>query len=301
MTIGVAWIRKSTEGEELWIASDSRLTGDGMIWDDCPKLVVLPRRDAIAGFSGTTRQAYPLLLQMANAIGAYLPARSGSLEFFDLVGHLERVANSMLDDVKPDPHVSGPPEKHRAFGAPGDAIVLGGFSRDVGGFVLRALEYDRANLKWRFARVRGSPAKLGPNLVFRVFGDGPSRRRYGEMLRTTLAERRKIKTPAYFDFEPIEVLWSFLKMPSSGLQPLPAARRPNTTGGAVQVMRALAGADATPFAVRWGTRPVRDYLFGRPCSPYEQPDVPLLAESPAPDRMLQIIAPTEWTVASDEV
>jgi len=31
MTIGAAWISKSTEGEELWIASDSRLTGDGNV------------------------------------------------------------------------------------------------------------------------------------------------------------------------------------------------------------------------------------------------------------------------------
>jgi hypothetical protein len=300
MTIGIAWIRKSSEGEELWIASDSRLTGDGLIWDDCPKLVVLPRRDAVAGFSGTTRQAYPLLLQMANAIASYLPARTGALEFFDLVGSMERVANSMLDDVAADPGVHGAPETARAFGTPGDSIILGGFSRAVGRFVLRALEYDPANRNWRFARVRGSPAKLGPNLVFRVFGDRTSRRRYDEMLRAKLAEERKTKTSAYFDFEPIEVLWSLLKMPASHAQPLPAGRRPETTGGAPQVLRVLAGADATPFAVRWGRGANRDYLLGRPCFPYERPDVPLLVESGDPQRMLQIVAPTEWTVAQGD-
>lgn len=298
MTIGIVWKRKSSDGEELWISSDSRLTGDGLIWDDCPKLVVLPRRDAVAGFSGTTRQAYPLLLQMANAIRAYPPARTGSLEFFDLAGHLERVANSMLEDVKLDPAVRGTPEIKRAFGTPGDSIVLGGFSRAAGGFVLRALEYDTANRNWRFARVRGSPVKLGPNLVFRVFGDRPSRRRYSEMLVDKLAERRKTKTAAYFDFEPLEVLWTFLNLPSSAERPLPPARRPETTGGAVQALRVLAGADVTPFAVRWGSDPARDFLLGRPCFPYERPDVPLIMESSDTGRMLQIIAPTEWAISS---
>lgn len=61
MTISVAWIRKGAESEELWMGSDSRLSGDGNIWDDCPKLLTLPRRDTIAGFTGTTAQAYPML------------------------------------------------------------------------------------------------------------------------------------------------------------------------------------------------------------------------------------------------
>jgi hypothetical protein len=148
------------------------------------------------------------------------------------------------------PTCAGRLTHNSAFGTPGDSIIIGGFSRAASGFVLRALEYDPANRNWRFARVRGSPAKVGPNLVFRVFGDRPSRRRYDEMLRVRLTEQRKIKTSAYFDFEPIEVLWSFLKLPVSEEEPLPSGLRPETTGGAVQVLRVLAGAEATPFAVR---------------------------------------------------
>ena len=64
------------------------------------------------------------------------------------------------------------------------------------------------------------------------------------------------------------------------------------------MLRVLAGAEAVPFAVRWGAEPPRDYLYGRPCFPYERPDVPLLVASDDADRMLQLIAPTEWTIAS---
>src|SRR4051794_36376632 len=103
MTIGVGWIRGDPAGGELWIASDSRLSGDGNLWDDCPKLFLLPRRDAVAAFSGSTAQAYPLLIQLANAIRAYRASATGVLELFDLLGHLERVADSMLTRLKPDP------------------------------------------------------------------------------------------------------------------------------------------------------------------------------------------------------
>lgn len=82
VTIGIAWIRQGTDSEELWLASDSRISGDGHIWDDCPKLFSLPRRDTAIGFSGSTGQAYPLLLQLANAIGSYRAASDGTLEFF---------------------------------------------------------------------------------------------------------------------------------------------------------------------------------------------------------------------------
>ena len=81
MTIGTAWIRRGRHGEELWLASDSRLSDGDYIWDACPKLMALPRRDLVAGFSGSTNEAYPLLLQLANAIGWYPPASDGTLEF----------------------------------------------------------------------------------------------------------------------------------------------------------------------------------------------------------------------------
>jgi hypothetical protein len=126
MTIGAAWIRHGKHGDELWLATDSRLSGDGYVWDDCPKLLLTPRRDAALGFSGSTSQAYPLLLQLANAIGAYRPAADGTLEFFELAGHLERVVNLMMERLAPDSAVSSIDPNHREFSSSGDTLLFAG-------------------------------------------------------------------------------------------------------------------------------------------------------------------------------
>lgn len=120
----------AAEGDELWIACDSRLSGDGYLWDECPKLFPLPRRDAVAAFSGSTGQAYPLMMQFAHAVSAYRPAREGTLEFYDLIGHLERVANSVLTRLNPDPAL-GPMGLPQEFSSSGGAVVVGGFSRQA--------------------------------------------------------------------------------------------------------------------------------------------------------------------------
>src|ERR1035441_6667935 len=161
MTIGVAWIRQGNrEAEELLVATDSRLGGDGYIWDECPKITPLPRRDALAAFSGSTAQAYPLLLQIANAIRAYRPAEDGTLEFFEVIGHLERVANTMMGTLVVDPALRGSHTVGRQFATSGDVVIVGGYSRRRAKVVLRALQFDGA-AAWRFARVRGAPSVGG--------------------------------------------------------------------------------------------------------------------------------------------
>jgi hypothetical protein len=151
MTVGAAWIRRGRYGEELWFASDSRLTGDGNIWDDCPKLLPLPRRDAVAGFSGSTAQAYPLLLQISNAIDCYHAAADGTLEFFNLVAHLESVVNAMMSRLVPDPAVTGTPFAGPEFATIGDTLILGGYSRTENRLVIRTLRYLPEHRIWNFS------------------------------------------------------------------------------------------------------------------------------------------------------
>lgn len=142
MTVGVAWIRQRPNGDELWLASDSRLSGDGYLWDSSPKLFLVPRRDAVAAFSGETAQAYPLLLQIGNAMIGYEPAASGGLEFTRLAKHLERVVNLMMERLEVDPQVSGAGVAS-PFRGLGDVIILGGYSRAARGFVLRRLHFEQ--------------------------------------------------------------------------------------------------------------------------------------------------------------
>jgi hypothetical protein len=290
MTIGVAWIRKGLDGDELWICSDSRLTGDGNIWDDCPKLIPLPRRDAVAGFSGSTAQAYPLLLQLANAIGYYRAAADGTLEFSRLAGHLERVANAMMNRIIPDPAVTGTPLTNPEFATRDDTLIIGGYSRAQGKLVLRSLRYLPDRHRWYFYHVRPSRS-FGRTRVIVVFGDNRSKSRFRYLLELLLEQRGVLHTEP-LSFEPLEVLANMLRMPPSTESQLPMDHRPTSIGGAPQIFRVLPGAQSCPMAVLWtvnGRTAV--YLQGRETFGYENLDVPLIVfDNPFPS----FYGPGKW-------
>jgi hypothetical protein len=292
VTVGAAWIRQGRDGEELWIASDSRLTGDGNIWDDCPKILLLPRRDAAAAFSGSTRQAYPLLLQLANAIASYRAAADGTLEFFSMLGHLERVTNSMMGRLKRDAGVFGESAERGDFMTSGDSLILGGYSRAQSSLALRLLRFQgKGTGLWKFERVRPS-VTFGPSRVIAVFGDNLSRSRFRYLLKLLLQERQILRCAMPLTFEPLEVISAMLRMPESRESRLPMGRRPWTIGGAPQIVRILPGAQATAFAVRWtDSGNSADYLQGRPTFGYERLDVPLVTFG---DSGLKMHAPGQW-------
>jgi hypothetical protein len=277
MTVGVSWLRRGPEWNELWVATDSRLSGDGYEWDECPKIVPLPRNDALAAFSGTTEQAYPLLLQIRNAISAYNAARRGELEFFALVRHLERVINATLAEVSVDRFLHG--STHDVpFSKPGDVLLLAGYSRQAGDFAMRALQ-PRAGkgTPWVFAKVRERRETFGPNKPFRVFGDRYSVSAFVYHLSEFLKRCGKYGSSRPFDLEPLEVLWEFLKLPEASVNPPDPTQRTRTVGGAPQVARVLPGASVSPLAVRWEAYGrIDEFLFGRRCLPYERLDVGLI-------------------------
>jgi len=293
MTVGAAWIRRGSEGEELWIVSDSRLSSDGNVWDTCPKILPLPRRDAVAGFSGSTYQAYPLILQLANAIASYDPAADGTLEFSRLIVHLERVINIMMENIEIDPYITGLTDpNYREFATFGDVIVLGGYSRAQGRLVLRTLRYTPGQRRWVFGHVR--PTKtLGINRTIAMFGDIRSVKRFGHFQKALLRDRGILLDEQSFDWEPLEILVKMLRMPSSAAgNRLPMDRRPITIGGAPQIYRVLPGAQATGIAVLWGHPGAQQvYLQGRPTFRYENLNVPLVEFS---DSEIKFYAPNRW-------
>lgn len=64
MTVAVSWIRKVHNCEELVFISDSRLCG-GHRWDECPKIMTMPREDCALCFAGNTDYAYPMMMQVS--------------------------------------------------------------------------------------------------------------------------------------------------------------------------------------------------------------------------------------------
>jgi len=276
MTIGTAWIRRGPSSEELWLASDSRLTDSEKIWDACPKLLPLPRHGAVAGFSGSTAEAYPLLLQLANAINWYHAAADGTLEFFKLLSHLEHVTNAMMNRIVPDPAMIGLPSDRPNFSQSGDTLIIGGYSRAQGRMVIRTLRYLSHERKWEFHHVP-SRRSLGRDRVIGIFGDNKSVSRFRYLL-SLLLEERGIRSGQTFNYEPLEILVTMLRMPESTASRLPMDRRPTTIGGAPQIIRVLPGAQATVMAVQWEEEDrTAIYLQGRETFRYENLDVPLIA------------------------
>lgn len=275
MTIGVAWIRKGSYSDELWLASDSRLSGDENIWDDCPKLLLLPRRDAVAAFSGTTAQAYPLMLQIYNAISSYRAAADGTLEFTRLMFHLEQVANAMMDGITRDPAIIGADNDRPEFATSGDTLILGGYSRFTGTLAVRSLRYLPSVHRWAFVRARPR-TRFGRGRIIVLFGDESAKSRFGYILKMLLDERGILDVGRTFDHEPLEALARMLRMPVSTSQRLPMGYRPATTGGVPQIARVIPGATATPIAVLWESNEGNAvYLQGRKTFSYENLDVPL--------------------------
>lgn len=280
MTIGAAWLRTTASGDELWLATDSRLSGDGYLWDSCPKLMVMPRPGMCAAFAGATSRAYPLLLQAAEAIGSYRPAASGTMEWHYLVAHLERVVTSMMVSLSVDPLTNNHPEGRLEFASLNDTLVIGGFSRASGALQIRVLRYQHHLGRWCFSRVTPL-AKVGPSRTIAIFGDRRARGRFGFMLSRRLEVERKLGDKNSFELEPLEVLAEMLRMPAEYLQQhsMPLDRRPRTTGGAPQVVRILPAATPTSFVVAWPTEddPRARFLRGRRLLDYENVDVPMLS------------------------
>ena len=67
MTLCIAWIKETSQSEELVFATDSALTG-GEKWNHGVKLFELPRRDCLLCFAGETYRAYPLILNLISTI-----------------------------------------------------------------------------------------------------------------------------------------------------------------------------------------------------------------------------------------
>ncbi|MFN4328765.1 MAG: hypothetical protein ACK4FF_07810 [Limnobacter sp.] len=137
MTLVAAWIRQLPSGDQLVVASDSRLSF-GARWDCCPKVFPLARKDSVLAFCGDTAFAYPVLLQLVNAILNYEKALSREMDITDLRPHFIKVINSMCSLVTDLPKgTSGiDPTDFR--------LLFAGYSTKLQKFQAWSLHFDKA-------------------------------------------------------------------------------------------------------------------------------------------------------------
>jgi hypothetical protein len=298
MTLAIAWIRHIGRTEELVVAADSRLRSRGH-WDGCPKILMLPRSDAVMCFAGNTMHAYPLMLQLRSAIAMYPKARNRAMDLTDLWGHLVRVLNAMRQH-----------EYFQLDGAdsiPDAAFLLGGYSWKLSRFMLWTIYYDtharqfsaRRASRWRasgskylhfvgddtfFAKRDKARIELLRVLYKRIKQAGhefsvidAAKRRLIGLLR----EKGSLRSGG-FDMEPLEILRDMLR-----------EGRHSSIGGPPQIAKVYKHMNTSPFGIRWNNRVT---VLGRTLMPYEKPFCPVLD----PDTLAVAEADADLPQADDE-
>ena len=255
--------------DELLFASDSRLSG-GQRWDGCPKILALPRSDALMSFAGATDAAYPVMLQLANSIAHYPPSVERRLDIAHLKGHTIRLLNQMRELIDgPFPVGQDDPDPPRAL------FFLGGYSWRYRGFYAWKLVFD--NGAFRYVRaVRGWQDRGGWRFAFGGEADvvADARLRLFDLLRAPGRERT---TADGLDMEPFEVLRDIVR-----------EGRFDSVGGAPQLAKVYRHLNTQFFGVPWNNVLT---VAGRPMLPYERAFVPVI-DPDDPER--QPRAPTAY-------
>lgn len=273
MTIAIAWIRKIRDCDELMFVSDSRLSGDGLTFDGCPKILTLPRSDCAICFAGYTGHAFPMMLQLALAIDSHAPSKRGSLDLAALRTHALKVFDGMAAQIKPSKHVNKAQDV-----TPGATFLFGGYSWIKKGFQLWSVSYRVGDMcfvadpaRWlAFSKeagrivIRKSKKTNGEQSLGRIAFAGDqtplAKKLLLEKLNAKGGGARHHKT---LDMEPFEVVRDMLRDPDHG----------ETIGGAPQVVKVYQYMRTAALGVYWPHKKAGEvHLQGRACLGYERVD-----------------------------
>lgn len=268
MTIAAAWIRKLRDYDELVFVSDSRLSGDGRMFDGCPKIITLPRSDCVIGFAGYTGDAFPMMLQLALAIDSHAPSRRGSLDVTKLKSHALKVFNGMLEQICPDSHVK-PPQPV----VPKVNFLFGGYSWQRKEFELWSISYSLQEKQFVAHSAQWlSHCDDAKKVLFRRKQNIENTRPIGrlafagdqaEVAMKLLSEKLATKDAQSLDMEPFEVIRDMLRNPAHS----------ETIGGAPQIVKVYQYMETAPIGVFWPDKKTgKIHLQGRLCLGYEGTD-----------------------------
>lgn len=240
MTVALAWIsRRKDEREHLYIASDSRVSGGGYL-DACPKIMTLPRSDAVLAFAGSTASAYPLMLQVVNSIAAHQPSRNRSMDICQLKGHLVHLCSDLIGRFV---DLALPFDEREV------QFLLAGYSWLLSDFQIWTIEYKAKEKKFVERNARSFCERLRKAAFI-----GDAAKNYRGRLTREIGG-----AGPHVSLEPLKVLSEMLLDPKA----------PASIGGPPQVVRVGAHMNTRCFAVRWRDEPT---LFGRPLFDYEKVD-----------------------------
>ena len=225
-----------------------------MRWDQCPKMMTLPRSDCAICFAGDTEYAYPLMIQLYYAIDSYSRSRQRAMDLHDLRGHVLNVFNHLQKSVFMTADRAD--LKRTEF-------LFVGYSWIRKQFSLWRFHYVTSEDRFQYV-----PSKrLGPFGEIIYAGDWAraARLRLGELLRSRYGKRFERYTGSGFDLEPFEVLRDILRAQASDSA--------GTVGGPPQIVKVYQHLNCRPVGVYWPTKASgQATVMGRHILGYESPE-----------------------------
>lgn len=257
MTLSVAWLRNAIGSPELVFASDSRVSG-GEVWDRYPKIFQLSRSDCLISFSGPTDYAFPLVMQLNNAIAAFDRSRRGETDLSSVKGHALRVFNDMYADLQHFPPSSDVPDPVTQF-------TFGGWSWKTSQFRIWHLDWDGSQKAFSFRNVRHYPDL--PDAV--AWFDGSTEAVWDThvALERLLRRRTEQGLASRLNMEPLQLLVAAIR-----------SNAYHDVGGAPQVGKVFRHMNTQLVKVEWPheENEIATFLAGRPLLPYEAATGPVV-------------------------
>lgn len=251
MTLVVAWTRKTKEGQELWVMSDSRLSG-GKIWDYGPKIFGIGRSDAVMAFAGDTAWSYPLIAQIVSYVESFVNLRDRAIDFIDAQDQIIKMLNESLTFVSE--------AVDQSLERPDCSFILAGYSARRKEFVVNKIVFHSNRLQFEVRSAR----KIAGELLA-VIGDNNPVSAISR--RISEKERQQGDTTFKLDMTPSEAFFDVL-----------SSNRFSEIGGAPQVSKVYQSMSQRHFGVYWPPDIPTDqqhiYLRGRQLGKYEVLDHP---------------------------
>lgn len=251
MTLVVAWTRKTNMGRELWVMSDSRLSG-GKFWDYGPKIFGIGRSDAVMAFAGDTAWSYPLILQISSYIESFVNLRDRATDLTEVQDLVIKMLNESLGFISD--------AVDQSLEMPDCSFIFAGYSARRKDFIINRFFFNSNRRKFEVKSGR----KIGDEL-FAVIGDkspvSAISRRISEKGKKSIATKFRL------DMTPSEAFFDVL-----------SSKRFSEIGGAPQVSKVYQSMNQRHFGVYWPPElPIDEqhiYLRGRRLGKFDVLDHP---------------------------
>jgi len=275
MTLVATWTRTCQAERELWMMSDSRLSG-GKYWDYGPKIFGIGRSDALIAFAGDTAWTYPLIAQISSYVESFINLRERVIDLADAYDLIIEMLNESLSFIsKPaDPSLR----------VPDCSFIFAGFSSRRRDFIIRRITFNPNRQKFEGFAAR----QIGGEFISLIGDKAPV-----SALARRLSGRQKMGRNIDFKLgmAPAEEFFDILSSETF-----------DDIGGAPQVAKVYQNMSQMHFGVYWPpdlpTDQQRIYLRGRRLGKYDVLDHPWVYDPSSAKLFWHDFSPDARTISS---